>query len=174
MLNKLVGGWQTTSIFRALSGIPLYFRNYACNLPGQFQEACIPALLPGANPFAVNKSSYDPSQKLFNKASFESTGQIPGDVFYFGQGPRISNVRGFGYHNHDFGLIKETGITERVKFEFRAEFFNIWNWHSLVVFGGLPFGTEPFDNDVSSANFGGWNGSVSPPRNIQFGAKITF
>jgi len=174
VVDKLLGGWEATSIFRANSGIPFFFRNGQCNLPWQFEEACIPALLPGASPFAVDKGSYDPSKPLFNKAAFEPTGRLPGGVFYFGQGPRISNARGFGWHNHDFGLIKDTSITERVKFEFRAEFFNVWNWHVFKVVGDGTWGGAPFDTDVSSANFGGWNGSVTPPRNIQIGAKITF
>lgn len=170
--NKLVGGWEVTSIFRATSGIPFFFRNGQCNLPGQFAAGCIPAILPGTNPLAQDKGTFEPSKPLFNPTAFEATGRLPGDVFDLGQGPRISNLRGFGFHNHDFGLTKETTITERVRFEIRAEFFNVWNWHSFV--GSGQWGGLPFDNDVSSANFGMWNGSVSPPRNIQVGGKITF
>ncbi len=172
VVGKVVGGWEATSIFRATSGIPFFFRNSSCNSPSQFREACIPALVPGANPFAQDKGNFEPSKPLLNVAAFEPTGQLPGGGFFFGQGSRISNLRGFGFHNHDFGLTKETNITERVSFEVRAEFFNVWNWHSFTTGGAWGFGA--FDTDVSSAIFGMWNGSASAPRNIQVGAKITF
>jgi hypothetical protein len=70
-------------------------------------------------------------------------------------------------------LLKNIRISERVGFQFRAEFFNIWNWHIFACqtqcFGSLAFG-----NDIASPAFGEWNGSVSAPRNIQMGAKILF
>jgi hypothetical protein len=69
-------------------------------------------------------------------------------------------------------LTKETNITERIKFEFRAEFFNLWNWHTFT--SGGAWGNGAFDTDMSSATFGKWNGSQSAPRNIQVGAKIIF
>ena len=170
VLNKLVGGWEVTSIFRVSSAIPFHFRNGQCNLPGQFRAACVPAIVPGANPFAQSTGSFEPANPLFNKAAFEATGALPGGGFNLGKGPRISNVRGFGFHNHDFGLTKETSITERVTFEIRAEFFNIWNRHCFSGNGT----SSAFNTDVSSASFGVWNGTITPPRNIQVGGKITF
>ena len=129
VIGKLVEGWEVTSIFRASSGTPMYFRSSTCNVPSQFQAACIPGVIPGANPFAQSKGKFDPAQPLFNAASFES----PNDFnFYLGQGPRISNIRGFGYHNQDFGLIKNTRLGERVTLQLRGEFFNVWNWHIFI------------------------------------------
>jgi hypothetical protein len=171
VVGKILGGWGLNTVFRASSGTPFYFRSSACTVPGQFQVACIPTILPGANPFAQSKGGYDPGKgPLFNASAFES----PDDFnFYYGQGPRISNLRGFGYHNQDFTLYKRTQISESFGVEFRAEFFNMWNWHILTCtshcFGGLAF-----DNDVSSPGFGEWNGSVSTPRTIQFGLKMIF
>ena len=69
--------------------------------------------------------------------------------------------------------MKNTRVTERVGLQFRAEFFNIWNWHVFACqtqcFGGLAF-----VNDIASQAFGMGNGAVSAPRNIQFGAKLLF
>src|SRR5205823_12548519 len=140
---------------------PFYFRSSNCNVPPQFQVGCIPAVSPGANPWAQDKGSFEPSQPLFDRAAFESPNSFN---FYYGSGPRISNLRGFGYHNHDLGLTKNTQISERVNLQLRAEFFNVWNWHifncSSQCFGGLAF-----TNDVSSPTFGMWNGAVTTPRN---------
>jgi len=169
-LAKLVGGWQVSTIFRVSSGTPLWFRSSTCNVPAQFQASCVPGILPGANPFTQSKGSFDPSQPLLNAAAFESPNNFN---FYLGQGPRISNLRGFGFHNEDFGLIKETRVNERLSIQFRAEFFNLWNWHSYMC-QIFCTGVLAFDNDVSSPAFGSWNGSVTTPRNIQMGLKLLF
>ena len=169
-VDKLLGGWQVSSTFRVTSGTPLFFRSAACNVPGQFVAACIPALLPGANPWGQDKGNFEPRLRLFNKAAFESPDSFN---FYYGKGPRISNLRGFGYHDHDLAFLKNTRLTEKTSIQFRAEFFNIWNWH-IFACQAQCFGNLAFDNDVSSPSFGSWNGSVSAPRNIQFGMKILF
>jgi hypothetical protein len=171
IFDKLLGGWEVANIFRAQSGIPFYFRSSQCEIPGQFAMACIPGVLPSANPFSQSISNFNPNEPLFNRAAFESADLF---TFYGGQGPRMSNLRGFPYHNHDFGLIKTTSITERWKFQFRAEFFNVWNWHFFS--GGRTWGEygEPFNTDLASPSFGQWSGTVTTPRNIQIGGRILF
>jgi hypothetical protein len=140
-------------------------------VPGQFQVACIPATLEGANPFAQNKSDFDPGNgPLLNSAAFEDPSSFN---FYYGKGPRVSNFRGFGYHNQDLTLFKRTQINEKVRFEFRAEFFNVWNLHIFRCTSHC-FGDQGFDTDVASPTFGEWNGDVTPPRTIQLGAKLVF
>ena len=163
------------TILRITAGVPFLFRSGNCNVPGQFVAGCLPAVLPGANPFAQAKDgTFDPNKPLFDKTAFE-----PADSFnfYLGQGPRVSNYRGFGYHNQDLNILKNTRITERVSLQFRAEFFNIFNWHTYTSRGGedgLAGNFSAFDTDISSPNFGVWNGSVSAPRNIQMGMKLQF
>ncbi len=162
-VNGLIGGWKLSSIFRANSGSPLIFRNYnQCNVPGQFSAACIPAVLPGANPWAQDKGSFDPSQPLLNINAFE-----PADSFnnYFGVGPKVSNLRGFGYTNQDVSITRTFPIKEHINFQLRADAFNIWNWHH--------FGNT-IDTDISSPAFGMINGSASSPRYIQIVGKINF
>jgi TonB dependent receptor len=161
VLDKVVGGWRISSIFRINSGTPFLFRSGNCNVPDQFRASCIPAILPGANPFAQSKDGFDPNRSLFDIAAFEPTDSFN---FYYGQGARVSNVRGFGYHNHDFALFKNFQITEGINFQVRGEFFNVWNWH---IFRG-------FDTDVANPTFGMWDGTVTAPRNIQVGARVTF
>lgn len=170
LVGKLVQGWQVSSIFRISSGIPFYIRSSQCNVPSQFAAACIPALLPGANPFAQSKGNFDPASPLLNVTSFESANSFN---FYLGQGPRIANFRAPGYQNQDFALGKNSRISERVSLDFRAEFFNLWNWHSYVC-QEFCSGSLAFDNDVSSPTFGMWNGSSSAPRNIQLSMKLLF
>lgn len=174
VVNKVVSGWQVSTIFRATSGVPLFFRSSNCNVPAEFRVQCIPAIIPGKNPFAQDKGNYDPNKPLFNPDAFESPDSFN---FDFGEGPRVSNLRGFGYHNQDLSLIKNTRISERINLQFRAEFFNVWNWHTFTSPGGengLDSGYRVVDTDVSGSTFGNWNGTVSVPRNIQLGLKLMF
>jgi hypothetical protein len=123
----------------------------------------------GANPFAQEKGDFEPNSPLLNRAAFESLDSFN---FYYGKGPRVSNLRGFGYHNHDYSLSKNILLTERASLEVRGEFFNLWNWHVFTNPG--EFGASAFDTNVASPTFGMWNGSLSAPRNIQLGVRITF
>jgi hypothetical protein len=172
LLGRVVGGWEGTGVFHVNSGTPFIFRSSACTVPSQFVADCIPAILPGANPWAQQKGNFNPNKPLLNSAAFESPSEFN---FYLGQGPRVSNLRGFGYRNQDFALIKNSRITEHVNFQIRAEFFNLWNWH-IFDQQGNEFTTNPsaFTTDVASPSFGTWNGSVTSPRTIQVAGRLTF
>ena len=162
IVDKLVGGWTMSNLFRASSGTPLYFRSGECNVPGEFRVGCIPAIT--GHPWAQGKGTFDPNRPLFNVDSFEPVSGF--EAFgYYGRGPRVSNLRGFGYHNHNFGLVKTTQITERLTFQFRAELFNPLNTR---YYGGP-------NTDINSANFG----RITPnqnnfPRQGQLGLRLFF
>jgi hypothetical protein len=170
VLNKIVGGWQTTHIFRASAGVPFLFRSSVCNVPAQFRVGCIPGVLPGADPWAIGEGQFSPDKPVFNASAFEPVSSFN---FYYGKGSRVTNLRGPGYHNQDFGLMKNTYITERVGLQIRGEIFNVWNWHIFNCIDQC-FGSTAFNTDISSPNFGMWNGSVTAPRNVQLGMQVIF
>lgn len=72
-------------------------------------------------------------------------------------------IVGPGFDNWDLSLLKSGKITERVGYQFRADFFNILNRTS---FSGIGTG-------VTSGNFGFITGA-SDPRNIQLGLDLKF
>ena len=90
--------------------------------------------------------------------------------------------RGPKFYNWDFSLVKDTRLTERVRLQFRAEFFNILN-HPLfanpeasTLFNEDPsvpgaFGASNATPDVAAANPVIGTGG---PRNIQLGLKFIF
>jgi uncharacterized protein (DUF2147 family) len=84
----------------------------------------------------------------------------------------MTNLRGFGYKNEDVSLTKDFKVGERVKVELRGEFFNVWNGHTFSNPGSG--GSSGFVNDISSPDFGMWDGSVSDPRNGQVALRISF
>ena len=169
--NGIVGGWQLSTIFRYSSGLPMYFRSGFCNVPGQFRAGCIPAITNADAVFAQDKGSFDPAKgPLFNKAAFES---VDAFNFYFGQGNRIEeSVRVFGYHNQDLTLMKNTRLPGGTNVQLRFELFNLWNWHMFSNPG--EFGALAFNNNLSSPDFGKWNGSVTEPRTMQIAARFEF
>ena len=173
-VNKVVGGWKPSAIIRLQSPAPFFFNSSLCNVPSQFAASCVPSILPGANPFAQSRKNFNPAEPLFNAAAFQPASTFN---FNFGDGSRMSNLRGFGYHNVDFNLEKDTKLTEKLNLEMRFGFFNIFNWHVYTNPGssiGATGNPQPFITDVNSPSFGTWTGGVSQPRNIQFGLKLVF
>jgi hypothetical protein len=172
--GALLGGWQASTIFRYSSGVPFYFRSSTCNIPAQFRESCIPGIIDPAHVFAQDKGSFDPANgPLLNRAAFESPDSFN---FYQGSGNPIEDtVRGFGYHNQDVTFIKNTKLPGNINFQFRAELFNIWNWHIYGARGNIfQLQTAGFNLDLASPKFGTWAGGVSDPRNVQIAARFEF
>jgi hypothetical protein len=165
--GALINNWTLTSIFRASSGLPFAFSNADCDdsIPPQFRMKCLPAIVNLDRLWAKDKDNYDPGpgdsrRPLFNKEAFEEVSfDNPGT------GSPLTGERGFGFVNHDLSLLKRIAVGESVNFQFRAEFFNLWNWHT--------FGNE-FDTNLSSLTFGEWNREPSLPRRIQFGLRLEF
>jgi len=71
---------------------------------------------------------------------------------------------GPGQNNWDFSLMKTTKITEGLSFQFRAEFYNIWN-HAQF---------NPPINNLADPTFGQIQSSSVPPRIMQFAVKFLF
>ena len=73
-------------------------------------------------------------------------------------------LRGPGRINFDASLFKDIPLTERVKFQFRTEFFNL-------------FDTPAFNNPngtFMTSSFGNIGSTAANNREIQFAGKIIF
>jgi hypothetical protein len=160
LADLAIGGWQLSSIVRFSTGAPLTFTSSKCNVPGAFRASCLPGALSGQNPWA-QKGSVNPDLPLFNVNAFESA-----DSFndYWGAGSRVTNLRSPNFFNEDLTIQKSFAITEKVAFQLRGDFFNVYNTHTLTG----------FNTDVASPSFGMWNGGVTNPRYLQIGGKIKF
>jgi hypothetical protein len=75
---------------------------------------------------------------------------------------RLPDVRSPGKNNWDLSLYKNTGITERLKAQFRAEAFNALNH---------PEYSSP-NGSFGSANFGVITSTNTFARQLQFGLKL--
>src|ERR1700730_1545649 len=87
-----------------------------------------------------------------------------------------NTLRGPGFFNTDIALLKDPKLSEQVRIQFRAEFFNIFNHPNLFLPGNNVF-TAPNaanSNGAFSGSAGVITGSNpgSTPRQIQFGLKL--
>jgi hypothetical protein len=85
--------------------------------------------------------------------------------FTLGNAPRnLPSTRTDGLFNWDLAFTKNVTIRERVRVQFRGEFFNFTN---TPTFGGPGAG-------LSGASFGVVSGTASDPRQAQLGLKLYF
>ena len=77
---------------------------------------------------------------------------------------------GPGYWAADTSIFKNFNLSERFRLQFRAEAFNVFN-HTNFQLGGQtgPVGS----NNLNNPQFGQAGGTF-PPRNLQFGLKLSF
>ena len=160
-LNHLVGGWQITGIQSYQSGAPIGVGG-GTNIP-LFGGGNRPNRLPGSSGrTSVSGGEFDPA--LHRYLDINSFSQP--DAFTFGNAaPNYADLRTFTFLNEDFSILKDIKIREGHLFQFRAEFFNLFN---RVVFGGIGA------NINAPATFGTVSGQENVPRNIQFGLKYIF
>src|SRR5450432_367426 len=160
--SKAVSGWGLDGVTTFQRGFPIKISDGNSNSltslnlgTGQLR----PDVIAGCHK-STSGSSFSRINGWFNKACFTDPG-----AYSFGDEPRVdSTLRQQGVVNFDFAVFKKTSITERFNFEFRTEFFNLFN-HTQF---GPPNGT------FGSSNFGVITNQVNLPRLIQFGLKLNF
>jgi hypothetical protein len=157
-VDKLVGGWTFTGIHRYQTGKPIVL-SMTNSLP-LFNGGLRPNVVAGAER-QVEAEEFDPAvDTRINRAAFAAPGP-----FTFGTAARsYTDLRTFGFLDESLGLIKRTGITERVMLTFRAEFFNVFN---RTVFG-MPQG------NFSNAAFGRVSSQANNPRQGQLALRLEF
>ena len=105
------------------------------------------------------------------------TGAIPKSDFAnptFGQegNEKAQRFRGPNFYETDVNFYKDTHITERVNFQLRFEFFNLFN-RANYAWNGNGANNGGVDVNFADANFG--KATLShEPRFWQLGGKISF
>src|ERR1043165_5266273 len=112
--------WRLSGVFQAQSGFPLTI--------SVFGDTANAGTLLGENPIRANytgqpvfDSNSHTDDRWFNTAAFNTP-----PAFTFGNVGR-NTVYGPGLQTLDFALQREFTVTEKIKFQFRAEFFNALN-----------------------------------------------
>ncbi len=157
-LNRFIGGWAVDGILSLQSGYPVTIRRSGD--PGSVGTDG--ALRPDHTCNSAIPRGQQTVERFFKTECYPVPEQlIPGDV-RFGTAGR-STLMGPGLIGLDLSLRKNTAITEKVRTEFRAEFFNAPNHANW----GVP------SRDTGNAAFGRIT-STADPRILQFGLKVLF
>jgi hypothetical protein len=159
LADKILNGWEVNSILTWQSGFPLTVTSGVDNsLTGIGSDRADvvgsrSAQLSYSRPHGVEILHWFDTTK-FTKNAMGTFGSAGRNTL---QGPRFFNT--------DFGLMKGTSIHERMKVQFRAEFFNLFNNVNFM----LPNAT------ISSAQAGQITSVITDSeRIIQFGLKLNF
>jgi Carboxypeptidase regulatory-like domain/TonB dependent receptor len=173
--KRLTNGWEVLGIFQAQTGYPFSVSSPYGTL--QYGE--------GGNdrPFYLQKATLSPTEgsgpQFFSNSVIGSTNGM--GTGFFGLPLVTSPVNGVqvmpdpgtlgrdtftlpGWPNLDFSVIKDTRITETKTLQFRAEFFNIFNFPTFGNLGAT----------VGSPGFGYSYQTATAERQIQFGLRLIF
>lgn len=129
--------------------------------------------------FGSGPGNYWFNPNSFNNTNYPTNAQVVADpsLATYGTLPR-NFMRGPGYINFDMAFSKTTAITERMKLELRAEFFNIFNHVNFTNPGIINNGDGTFTSgapgtNINSGRFGQITASYDP-RIIQLALRLSF
>ncbi len=156
-LGVVARNWQVSTVYQVQTGFPFTI--------SVFGDTANSGTVLGENPIRANAtgesvfgSETRTASAWFNTAAFA----VPA-AFTFGSTGRNS-VYGPGMQTLDLAIVRDFGVTEKVKFQFRGEFFNALNHTNL----GTP------DRFVNTPQFGTITESTTPGREIQLSARLSF
>jgi hypothetical protein len=176
LLNEIVGGWSVSGVNSWHTGqawgdnSDAFVASYSNDAPG---------ILVGAKSATATHLTKLAGGGVNNFSNPNNVGQTPGGAasaafvgpIGFEIGPRNS-LRGPHFFNADLGL-GGGGLAagDRVKANFRADAFNALNHPSFAlpasnVYNGLD------EQDITSSQFGNISYTVSPPGNLNNGARV--
>ncbi|HEY2933614.1 MAG TPA: TonB-dependent receptor [Acidobacteriota bacterium] len=149
LAGKFLGGWQIAGISSFGTGQPfsVTFTSRTQGWPSNRADLV-------GNPKLSNRTT----QRWFNPDAFA----VPAP-FTYGNSAR-NFLFGPGFFNWDAAVFKTTALTEKIRLEFRAEFFNVLNHANF----GLPAA------DITVPASVGRITSATDPRDIQFGLRLAF
>ncbi len=157
LTRTLTREWRGSMEFQVQTGFPLTISVFGdtANAGTVVGENPIRANVTGASVFPKGTRN---ANTWFNPAAFAAP-----PAYIFGDVSRNS-VYGPGMETMDVGITRDFSISEKARFETRAEFFNALNHTNL----GTP------NRFVNTSSFGSITEITTPGREIQLSARISF
>ena len=177
-MGRVLEGWQSGALWTSRSGAPVTVLSARATVSRN--AGANPAVAAGVSPAQVCAdvgvyklgagAYYLPRKYLLAGTSLGSTlGADPAMLANpaagsLGDHALRNRCSGANFTNIDVNLVKKTTLSERVSFEFRAEFFNILNHPNFSVPGG----------NINGTGFGVLSGTLGGVRQIQFNGRLSF
>ena len=186
LTDRFVSGWSIATISNLLTGFPFSPQlGYNPTGSGDSRNPVRPNVNPSFTGQLYTKgTTAQRVAQFFNPAAFtepvstlSSSSAITGG--YVGNASR-DGLTGPGFADWDFSLLKTTQLTERVRLQFRSEFFNILNHTNLQLPNEVAFSTAPtlvssvYTPAAASATAGAISATANTSRQIQLGLKLLF
>ena len=164
-LNRLVGGWELSTIVTLQSGFP--FTPQLGYNPTNSGDTRNP-VRPNVNPtfrgsLYTNGSTAQRAAQYFNPAAFSAPAN--GTVGNLGR----DTLTGPGLAEWDLSLLKTAQLNERTRVQLRAEFFNVLNHTNLQTPNAVVFTSAAAQSPTA-----GVITSAGASRQIQLGLKLLF
>jgi hypothetical protein len=148
LVDLALGGWQTNGILTVQTGQPFSPVLQTSTTNGT-----------GSRPDVVGNVTYPKTlQRWFDPSAYATPAP-----YTYGNASRNS-LFGPGRTNWDMSLFKNFVIREQMRFEFRAEAFNVFNHPQF----GLP------NQNIGNAQVGSITSTVGNPRQLQMGLRFQF
>jgi len=168
VVGGLISGWSVNGIVTFQEAYPLALKaqnNTLATTFGQvlnyngFTTQIRPNRVAGCDPVKTGAAQSRLSG-WFNTACYSQPGS-----YSLGNVSRTEPaLRGHGVNNWDFTMSKMTTITEKVKLQFKAEFFNLFNRVQFAV----------TNTQLGTSSFGVVTAQKNTPRLVQFALKLAF
>ncbi|MGA2329153.1 MAG: TonB-dependent receptor [Bryobacteraceae bacterium] len=178
--GAIAGGWQLNWLLTRMSGNPITLSGGGTqvNAPGNTQtpDQWGPlSILGGIGPAPVTGASVscaptDMSCHYFDPTAFAA---VPASQIRFGTTGR-NIIRGPGFFNWDASIFRDFRITERVKFQIRAEMFGLTNTPHYNNPGVDVTNTATFGVITSTLNLAGRGSGTGGERQTWFSARVSF
>jgi len=167
--DKLVSGWGIDGITTFQRGFPLKITWAGPSTPLEAANLGVSNVRPDVVSGCGKSAGGGHVTNWFNTNCFAAP-----PAWGFGSESRTdATLRTPGINNFDFAIFKRTTIHERVGFEFRTEFFNLFN-HPYFAPPGTGFDGTPTGNGFGQITSTVQGGVASPERLIQFALKLVF
>jgi hypothetical protein len=157
LIRAISKDWRLSTVYQAQTGFPFTI--------SVFGDTANSGTVLGENPIRANltgqpifTSQMHTAAEWFNRAAFTAPA-----VYTFGDVGRNS-VYGPGMQTLDLAVVRDFGLTERMKLQFRGEFFNALNHTNL----GTP------DRFINTPQFGTITEATTPGREIQLSGRVSF
>ena len=156
LADRIIGGWQLNGIATLQGGQPLVIRGASNNLADR------------PNSTGVSAKLDNPTAAMW----FDTTQFVNPALYTFGNiGRTLPDVRSPRTVNLDLSIIKDTRIMEKLRAQFRAEAFNVFNHVNLG--GPNQSFSAGADGKNRSATFGTITSSRDP-RILQLGLRLVW